>query len=865
MVPAALLPALALIAGAACAISVPSSLFFSSSAPSHLARWLLPLLVAAAALACVAYWRRFNCLTTILIVIAFGCAGAALGGHARDAALETPLRELLDREFGGFRLDTFDIPGDHGPIPARLLLTEDASPAGPVTTLRARVLAVRLHDSWTASDGGVVLSVGGLVTLQRAGEWRRGRTIEAPVTFRRPARYLDDGVADFERQDALDGVTLLGSIKSGLLIDVVRRGTILTEAAADVRAAVRDRVTRRVAPHSMLSGAIVAAVLIGDRSGLPDDVRARLQAAGTYHVIAISGGNIAILAAVILLALAITGSSGRRAALITLVALLGYAAVVTAGPSVWRATLVASVYLVARLLDHRSAPWQAMAVAGGLLACAQPLDVRNAGFILTFGATAALLEVARRLSLKRATRLRRGFVGQAETQRHREMKFISVLLSLCGRFLTMSVAASAAVEIALLPVMAITFSRVTAAGLLLNLAAVPLMAVVQIAGLVIVCADSFDVLAHLAGWIAHLAAAGIVESARLVDVAPWLVRRVPGPSAVVVIAYYAGLAALLTKSKPFVLFASSWLVFLTAATVIVTGGTPFSSLTAATAPNRLRLTMFDVGQGDAMVLQIPMAGRPPSPRSGFGAPSRTLMVDTGGSPFGNGGFDIGARVVEPALWAIGARALQALLLTHGDPDHIGGAAALIADFHPDAVWQGVPVPRAANLQAVLARAADAHSHVEERRAGEEFLVGAARVLVLHPPPPAWERQKVRNDDSVVLEVLYGDVALLLTGDIGGDVEREIAPRLVAAKTRILKVAHHGSRTSTSQALLDAWRPQIALISCGRGNPFGHPAQEVVERLQAAGVQIYRTDRDGEIAVETDGERVFVRTFTGEKQ
>jgi competence protein ComEC len=803
VVPAALPPAIALIAGTASGIAL--------SVPSHLALWALPLFGAAAL---VAWCRRSDRVTTILIVIAFGCAGVVLGGQARETALETPLRALLDREFGGFTLGTYDMPGQHGPVAARLFLTEDASATSMATTLRAQVHAIRLRDRWIDSDGGVVISVGGLVKAKRAAEWRRGRTIEAPIMFRRPARYLDAGVADFERQDALDGVTLLGSVKSGLLVEVVQRGTILSEAAADVRAYVRDRVTRRVAPHSALSAAIVSAVLIGDRSGLPDDVRTRLQAAGTYHVIAISGGNIAILAAMILLALAVTGTSGRRAALVTLVVLIGYAQVVTAGPSVWRATLVAVVYLVARLLDHRSPPWQAMAVAGGLLACVEPLDVRNAGFVLTFGATAALLETARRLSP--------------------------------SSWLVTSIVASAAVEIALLPVMAITFSRVTSAGVVLNLAAVPLMAVVQIAGMLLVCVDWFDALARLAGWVAHLAAAGIVESARLVDVAPWLVRRVPTPSIAIVIAYYGSLASLLLLTTKGFRTTSSWFVFLTSATVIVTGVNPF---VARSGPSSLRLTMLDVGQGDAMVLQM---GR------------HTMTIDTGGSPFGGGGFDIGARVVEPALWAMGVRSLEAMLLTHGDPDHIGGAAALVDDFHPGAVWQGVPVPRAENLRAVLARAA-AYSRVDERRAGEEFTIGAARILVLHPPPPDWERRKVRNDDSVVLEVIYGDVALLLTGDIGSDVEREIAPHLIPARTRILKVAHHGSRTSTSQELLDAWRPQIALISCGRGNPFGHPAPDVVARLIAIGAAVYRTDRDGEITVDTDGQHVFVTTFTGGRQ
>jgi len=832
VVPAALLPAIALIAGTAGGISF--------SLPWRLALCALPLIATAAT---VAWRRRSQRITVALIAFAFGCAGAVLGAQSREVAVDTPLRALLDGEIGGFRLDTFGPSGIHDPIPTRLLLREDASPRDEVTTLRADVLAIQLHGRWWPSSGGVVLSVGGRMTMERVGTWRRGRTIEAPITFRRPARYLDEGVADFERQSALDGVTLLGSIKSGLLIDVLGRGTGLSEVAADVRVAVRDRIDRRVSPLSTLSAAIVSAVLIGDRSGLPDEVRTRLQAAGTYHVIAISGGNIAILAAVILLALAITGISGRRAALVTLVALIGYAQVVTAGPSVWRATLVAVVYLVARLLDHGTAPWQSMAVAGGLLACAHPLDLRNAGFILTFGATGALLEVARRMSM-----MRRGPSGP----RARIMTW-----------LTTSVAASAAVEVALLPVMAITFSRVTVAGLLLNLAAVPLMAVVQLAGLVIVCADTFDSVARLAAWFAHLAAAGVVESARLVDIAPWLTRRVPPPPIVVVIVYYTGLGAVLVHGRQLVRVGGVACLAI-AGVWIVAGINPVAPRPADAS--LLRLTMFDVGQGDSMALQVPSGARPLPP--GVGRPftgRQTIIVDTGGSPFGNGSFDIGARVVEPALWATGVRSLQTLLLTHGDPDHIGGAVALIDDFRPDAVWQGVPVPHAVALQAVLARAAEARSHVLERRAGDELTLGAARIRVLHPPPPDWERQRVRNDDSVVLEVLYGDVALLLTGDIGSAIERAIVPHLTPAKTRILKVAHHGSRTSTSQELLDAWRPQIALISCGRGNSFGHPAPEVVERLIAAGATVYRTDRDGEITVETDGDHVFVRTFTGGKK
>jgi len=141
-------------------------------------------------------------------------------------------------------------------------------------------------------------------------------------------------------------------------------------------------------------------------------------------------------------------------------------------------------------------------------------------------------------------------------------------------------------------------------------------------------------------------------------------------------------------------------------------------------------------------------------------------------------------------------------------------------------------------------------------------MGDVRIRVLNPPAPDWERRRVRNDDSVVIEVVYRDVALLLTGDIGAEVERALIPLLTPARVRVLKVAHHGSRTSSSPQLLDAWRPAIALISCGRGNRFGHPTPEVLQRLEQSGVRVLRTDRDGEITLVTDGYAITTHTFVG---
>jgi competence protein ComEC len=317
---------------------------------------------------------------------------------------------------------------------------------------------------------------------------------------------------------------------------------------------------------------------------------------------------------------------------------------------------------------------------------------------------------------------------------------------------------------------------------------------------------------------------------------------VPAPGIALVVIYYGGLgtAVAVRRLRP-----AGVAIACLAAAGIATGTSWPGQRTAAPA-NEVRLTMIDVGQGESVLLEV--AGAPP------------LLIDAGGAPFGSSGDEIGARVVTPALWARGVRTLGALLVTHGDPDHIGGASAVIRDFSPMRLWLGVTVPGHQPTQALIDQARRAHVATELLRSGTERPWGAVRLRVLNPPAPDWERRRVRNDDSVVLEVRAGDVSMLLTGDISGEVEQLLLPQLEPAPIRILKVAHHGSRTSSSAALLEAWRPQIAILSCGRGNRFGHPASEVLDRLHAVGARVYRTDLDGEVTVETDGKQAWVRAW-----
>jgi competence protein ComEC len=269
---------------------------------------------------------------------------------------------------------------------------------------------------------------------------------------------------------------------------------------------------------------------------------------------------------------------------------------------------------------------------------------------------------------------------------------------------------------------------------------------------------------------------------------------------------------------------------------------------AGPPPGWLRVTMLEVGQGESIVVQFP-AGQ-------------SLLVDAGGVA---GGFDVGGRVVTPALWALGVRRLTWLAFTHGDLDHADGLLAVADILRPQEVWEGVPVLRDERRQALHQFARARGIAWRRLQRGDAMELGGVDLTVLHPPPPEWERQRIRNDDSLVMRIRSGEADLLLTGDIGGAVEGPLHDDTPPRALRVLKVAHHGSRTSTSHELVREFPPHLALISAGRGNLFGHPAPEVLARLAAVGAVTFRTDRDGAIRLETNGRDVRIETMTGRRR
>ncbi len=581
----------------------------------------------------------------------------------------------------------------------------------------------------------------------------------------------------------------------------------------------------------------MTAILIGDRGGLDQDDERRLQEAGTYHVIAISGGNIALLTAMLVVMGRVARLPVRTtyAASIVLLTFYGY----TAGlaPSVLRATLASGIYLFARVIDHRGPAMNALAVAAGTAAASTPLSVLDPGFVLSFGATFAIVGAASRLIAPVRTE-------RAETRARAVARVVALAAAGLG-------GATLCAEVALLPVGARLFGRVSFAGLVLNFAAVPLMSLIQVAGLAAVAVHPVSRLASAGcGWLAHVGTIALLGSARLVDIWPWLVIDVPPPPMWVIGLWYASAGVLVAWWRQPRIRSVALAAIAAAGTLIVAGPPQLRPGGAAEpAAGWSRLAFIDVGQGDATLLM-------PS-----GGPS--MLVDAGGAP--GSSFELGRRVTVPALWALGISRLGILALTHGDPDHIGGAAAVVRALKPSEIWEGVPVPGHQALAVVRRAAADRGVTWKSVWTGDTQLAGAARIRVLNPPPPDWQRLKVRNDDSIVLEVRIGDVAVILPGDIGQTTERALLTMLGRAPLTVVKAPHHGSAGGSSTEFIDATRPAAVIFSAGRRNPFGHPAPAVLDRYRTAGARIFRTDEDGEVILDTDGHRVVVWTWSGRRE
>jgi competence protein ComEC len=268
---------------------------------------------------------------------------------------------------------------------------------------------------------------------------------------------------------------------------------------------------------------------------------------------------------------------------------------------------------------------------------------------------------------------------------------------------------------------------------------------------------------------------------------------------------------------------------------------------------KLEVSVLDVGQGDSIFVAFP--------------DGRTMLVDGGGQAGAEvvdgfrSGPDVGEEVVSPYLWSRGIKRLDVVALSHAHHDHLDGLHAVIANFKVGELWIG----RDEETPAFLVLLAEARAHgiqIVQEIQGRTFDWDGVRGEVLWPADVS-EVDKAANDNSLVMRIQDGDENFLLPGDIEKKVENQLVDEHAPLSANFLKVPHHGSKTSSTDAFVGAVAPRVAVVSVGEGNQFGHPVDSVVERYAQAGVRFLRTDRDGAVTALTDGHDLVVRSFVEE--
>ena len=734
------------------------------------------LIVASAALLLGALlvtgrWPRVALLLVLAGVTALGALRAAPSplpaDHVARRALDTPLaiEARLDQE-----------PVRWTPDRTRLLLEVEAVHAGPE----------RLPAS-----GRVQLTVYG----ELAAPLGEGQRVLVDARLHRPVGYRNPGAFDYPAHLRREGILLVGHARADRL-------TPLTPDAPPWRVAVKrwavGVITARL-PET--SGALLAGLLLGERSALPRESDEAFRRAGVYHILAVSGFNVALLAGAVFGGLAICGVRRRGAAMVAALVLVGFALVVGGQPSVLRATIMGLLLLAALLIDRESQLPNALALAVLSLLLWRPGDLWEPGFQLSFAATAGIVYLAPWLT---AALAERGWPS----------------------WLATAVAVSLGAQAAVTPLMLAHFNQLSLIGVAANLAVVPLAGVATTLGMVALLVElgsaSLGALLFHALWLILLALRALVWIAAAL---PGAMVHLPAPSPAVVVAWYGALGL-----APAAL-ASRWRragLGTLVVTVLALSVWPWLRPTE----RMLRVTFLDVGQGDAALIELPEGPR--------------LLVD--GGPGGARRFDVGERVLAPFLWNRPLVHLDAVALSHWDVDHSGGLTAVLTRFSVGEFWESGRPPPAGAPETV---AALVHSRAPRRvlAAGQRLWLGRALITVLGPAPGP---PQAANDQSLVLRLDWRGVSVLLPGDLGARGEALLLERAGPLRVSALKVAHHGSRSSSGAPFLEAARPLVAVVSVGARNPFRHPSAETLGRLEAARARVYRTDRDGAVILETDG-------------
>lgn len=589
-----------------------------------------------------------------------------------------------------------------------------------------------------------------------------------------------------------------------VIADVSPLGHAIHEAGTELRSHMDATLPQDAA-------GVARALVLGDGAALEYEQRRTIAAVGLAHLFAVSGLHVALVSGTLVRALswmlrgwAIGFDARRLAAALGIPLTLLHALFAGGSPSAWRAAITAALGWTMVMMGRRPSSAAATAAAALILSVPDPAMALRPAFLLSIVATSAILSTPPGSRRVRWARLRASATISARTL------------------------------IATTPMVWWWFGGVPLIGWLTNVLVLPFGSWV-----VVPLAHLFALTVWLpdgAGWAAAALTSAVNLLLSICDVfAPLaLTRRLPPldvPQGLVVVSACVLLLVLRGWRRRIQVVVVAAVLWLGADRALVAREQPRDGL---------RVTFVDVGQGDATLIDLP--------------DGRVALVDTG-----QGGRHPATRELRSLLAARRRSRLHLVVITHGHPDHYGGLAALLDEMEVEELWlngQLLVEERDGAMNRLVSSALSRGTRVRfpPELCEQPHRFGSARLDVLWPCP-RYDPELELNDNSLAIRVTLGRRSFLLTGDLEAESERRLldANRIQAAD--VLKVAHHGSKTSSSPSFLQAARPSIAVMSSGASNRYGHPSPVVVARLRAAGAQVLRTDVHGGVIIRTDGERL----------
>lgn len=711
-----------------------------------------------------------------------------------------------------------------------------------------------------------------------SSELRAGDRVELLVRARPVRNFGDPGSFDYRTFLARQDVYLTSTVRNATLIEKIPGpAPTLAQYLAQWRGSLLRRTDAMFAASDERA-AVVRAMLLGDRSFLDTEQVEAFQKTGAYHILVLSGLQVGVLAAILLWTTRRLRLPPVLGIALTISTLWAYAGIVEDHPPILRAVWMATFYLLTFPLFRRAHVLNAMGLAAIIILGWRPSEISDASFLFSFLAVASIGAIAApwlertagtylhaldhlgdvtrdgshppraaqfRLDLRAA---KASLAGHLPAFASRFAGATVTAPCRIGLWLWETIVISAAIQVTMLPLMAQYFHRVSVWGLAANVPAVLLTGVIVPIGFLSLGAGViWQPLGRLFGHILSPAVGVMVWSVQVVSRLPRSSYRVPSPPIGALVAFFAAMlllaAAVLMAKRRNAAVARAAAVSLAAVIAVY----PFAPRLNA---GHLEVTILDVGQGDSIFVAFPNG--------------RTMLVDGGGLPGSafirsrRPGVDVGEDVVSPFLWSRGLKRLDVVALTHAHQDHLGGLAAVLQNFQVGELWVGRDIQSSA-YTALLGQARARGIPIVRRQRGDRLEWDGVGMQVLWPDnlEPG---KTAQNDDSLVLRLQDGRETLLLTGDIERPVERTLLADDDSVDADFLKIPHHGSRTSTTESFLESVHPKFAAISVGENNPFGHPNDDVISRIETQGIKLYRTDRDGAITVLTDGNQLELHTF-----